>query len=148
MRPITAVLIAGLALAGCERADEQPKIVATGDAMPTIPLPPNAELVSRSGSADALQLVLQSPASLEQVSRYYRGVFSGAGWNLVSDTEDRDSTITLYAEQAGHPMWVRLHPAGTATRVELMGAVPGAESAYARAAKAAHDTSNTMRPVR
>jgi hypothetical protein len=29
-----------------------------------------------------------------------------------------------------------------------MGAVPGADSAYARAAKAAHDTSNTMRPVR
>jgi len=66
----------------------------------------------------------------------------------VSDTRQPDSTIVLYAEQSGHPMWVRIKPTGTTTRVELMGAIPGADTAYARAAKAAHDSSNTMKTIR
>lgn len=141
------VLAVALPLAACEHADDQPKVADASKAMPTLPLPPNAEFVSRAGSADALQLVFQSRSGMDAVATYYRGVFSAAGWNLVGDTRDRDSTITLYAEQSGHPMWVRLRPTGASTRVELMGAIPGADSAYARAARAAHDSSNTMRPV-
>ena len=66
----------------------------------------------------------------------------------MSDTRQPDSTVVLYAEQSGHPMWVRIKPTGQSARVELMGAIPGADSAYARAAKAARDSSNTMKTIR
>ena len=148
MRKITLLCTAGvLALAACDRADQQ-KQATVSQTMPNLPVPPSAEFISRSGSADALQLVFQSPATADFVAGYYRDAFSNGGWNLVSDTKQPDSTVVLYAEQSGHPMWVRIKPTGQSSRVELMGAIPGADSAYARAAKAAHDSSNTMKTIR
>jgi hypothetical protein len=147
MRTIILLGTAGLlALAACDRAD-QPKQATVSETMPNLPLPPNAEFVSRSGSADALQLVFQSAATADAVGAYYRDAFTTGGWSLVSDTKQPDSTVVLYAEQSGHPMWVRIKPTGQSARVELMGAIPGADSAYARAAKAAHDSSNTMKTI-
>lgn len=143
----TPGLLAGLLALGACGGDDQPKQATVNQAMPNLPLPPNAEYVSRSGSADALQLVFQSAATPEFVVGYYRDVFSNGGWNLVSDLRQPDSTQVLYAEQSGRPMWVRIKPTGQTTRIELMGAIPGADSAYARAAKAARDTTNTMRPI-
>jgi hypothetical protein len=148
MRKIFLFGTAGLlALAACDRAD-QPKQASVSQTMPNLPLPPNAEFVSRSGSADALQLVFQSAATAAAVAAYYRDAFTTGGWSLVSDTKQPDSTVVLYAEQSGHPMWVRIKPTGQSTRVELMGAIPGADSAYARAATAAHDSSNTMKTIK
>jgi hypothetical protein len=135
-----------LALGACG-GDEQPKQASVNQTMPNLPLPPNAEFLSRSGSADALQLVFQSAATPDFVAGYYRNIFSTGGWSLVSDLRQPDSTLVLYAEQSGHPMWVRIKPTGQTSRIELMGAIPGADSAYARAAKAARDTTNTMRPI-
>ena len=146
--PYSAVFLSLLALPACERAPEKPSSPAVASVMPNLPLPPNGEFVSRSGGNDALQLVFQSPAKADFVTAYYRDAFTTGGWNLVSDTRQPDSTIVLYAEQSGHPMWVRIKPTGTTTRVELMGAIPGADTAYARAAKAAHDSSNTMKTIR
>jgi hypothetical protein len=148
MRKIILFGTAGLlALAACDRAD-QPKQASVSQTMPNLPLPPNAAFVSRSGSADALQLVFQSATPADMVIAYYRDAFTTGGWNLVSDTKQPDSTVVLYAEQSGHPMWVRIKPTGQSTRVELMGAIPGADSAYARAATAAHDSSNTMKTIK
>lgn len=148
MRKITLLCTAGLlALTACDRADK-PKQATVSETMPDLPLPPSAQFISRSGSADALQLVFQSPATADAVAAYYRDAFSNGGWNLVSDTRQPDSTVVLYAEQSGHPMWVRIKPTGQSARVELMGAIPGADSAYARAAKAARDSSNTMKTIR
>jgi hypothetical protein len=142
------MMVGLLALAACDRSADKPAQASVAQTMPNLPLPPSGEFVSRSGSADALQLVFQSPATADNVAAYYRETFAGGGWDLVSDTRQPDSTIVLYAEQSGHPMWVRIHPTGQTTRVELMGAIPGADSAYARAAKAAHDSSNTLKTIR
>ena len=144
----TRGLLAGLLVLAACGGDDQPKQASVSEAMPNIPLPPNAEFISKSGSADALQLVFQSPATADYVLRYYRDAFSAGAWKLVSDTRQPDSTVVLYAEQSGHPMWVRVKPTGQTARVELMGAIPGADSAYARAARAAHDSSNTMKTIR
>ena len=147
MRPTYLAVLAGLVVvSACERA-EPPKQATLAEAMPNLPVPPNAEFVSRSGSADALQFVFQSPLSRDVIAGYYRDIFTTGGWNLVSDVTQPDSTVALYAEQAGHPMWVRIRPAGTTTRIELMGAVPGADSAFAARAQAAHDTTNTLKVI-
>ena len=147
MRPTYLAVLAGLVLlSACERADP-PKQATVAEAMPNLPLPPNAEFVSRSGSADALQLVFQSPLTRDVIAGYYRNVFTAGGWNLVSDITEPDSTVVLYAEQAGRPMWARIRPVGTTTRIELMGAVPGADSAFAARARAAHDATNTLKVI-
>ena len=147
MRPTYLAVLAGLVLvSACERA-EPPKQATLAQAMPNLPIPPNAEFVSRSGSADALQLVFQSPLRRDDVANYYRTIFTTTGWNLVSDVTQPDSTIALYAEQGGHPMWARITPVGASTRIELMGAVPGADSAFAARAQAAHDTTNTLKVI-
>ena len=147
MRPRYLAVLAGLVfVSACKRA-EQPKQATLAEAMPNLPLPPNAEFVSRSGSEDALQFVFQSSLRRDAVAAYYRNIFTNAGWNLVSDVTQPDSTIALYAERAGHPMWARITPTGTTTRIELLGAVPGADTAFAARARAAHDTTNTLRVV-
>jgi hypothetical protein len=147
MRPTYLAVLAGLvAVPACKRAEE-PKQASLAAAMPNLPLPPKAEFVSRSGSADALQFVFQSTLRRDDVAAYYRNIFSTGDWNLVSDVTQRDSTVALYAENAGHPMWARITPTGTTTRIELMGAVPGADSAYAARARAAHDTTNTLKVI-
>ncbi len=141
-------LIVLLALAACKPAAEKAKTPDLGAAMPDLPLPPNAELIGRSGSTDALQLVFQSPVAMDVIADYYRGVFTGGKWQLISDTKQADGGIALYAEQPGHPMWVRMTPAGKVTRIEVSGAVPGADSAFAARAKRAHDSTNTLVPIR
>jgi hypothetical protein len=92
---------------------------------PNLPLPPEAKFVSRSGSADALQLTLFSPTKTEVVTQYYRDRLSGGKWRLVGDVKRPDGSVALYAEQDGPPLWVRIWPTSdrAGTMVELVGAL-------------------------
>ena len=139
--------VAALLLAACN-GDPSPKTASVGAAMPYLPLPPNGELVGRVGSPDALQLTFQSSQPITTVADFYRGVFTNAPWHLVSDTKDVAGTIALYAEQNSHPMWIRISPSGRVTRIEVIGAVPEADTSYAARVRLAHDSSNTMVPLR
>ena len=98
--------------------------------LPNLPLPPEAEFVSRAGSADALQITLFTPRDPASVTDYYRDVLSKQTWRLVSDVKSSDGTVTLYAEQDGRPMWVRIWSTSdkAGTMVELAGAVMTKES--------------------
>jgi hypothetical protein len=123
---------AGLILLACGSeppATKQPKV---SQAFPNLPLPPSPELVSRSGSEDALQLTIRSPSDLAQVSEYYRGVLSNGKWRLVSDVKSPDGSTVLYAEQDGPPLWVRIWKAGDqpGTMVQLTGAVAHKDSLH------------------
>jgi hypothetical protein len=117
------------------RAPEPPSAFAV---FPNLPLPPSAQLVSRAGSEDALQIRLLSPGTVEKVTGYYRDVLSKAPWRLVSDVKDPDGTVVLYAEQDGPPIWVRIWPTSDkeGTMVELAGAVVGKK----------HDSSRVNQP--
>ena len=93
-------------------------------AFSNLPLPPDPEFVSRTGSADALQLTVHSPAGVDAVTENYRNVFSHAPWRLVSDAKNPDGSTVLYAEHNGPPLWVRIWKLGDrGTMVELTGAV-------------------------
>ncbi|HEX6644703.1 MAG TPA: hypothetical protein VF037_08495 [Gemmatimonadales bacterium] len=147
MRLPSLLVAAMLAVAACEPAPPPPDDPpAFGEAFQDLPLPANGQVVSRSGSQDALQIVIDVPASQEAVAEMYRQSLARAPWRLVSDSRDSAGTLLLYAE-GKRPLWVRIaeNPGG-ATRVELNGAAPGRDQDYMRRREAAADTTNTMRP--
>jgi hypothetical protein len=117
-------LLAGLVLA-CGSESRAPKPADLGAAFTNLPLPPDPELISQTGSADALQLTLHSPGDMDRILEYYRGILSTGNWRLVSDTKSPDGSVALYAEQQGPPMWVRIwKPKGqSGTMVQMTGAV-------------------------
>lgn len=112
-----------LALAGC--ADKAPTTAKLSDALPNLPLPPDATFVDRAGGPDALQITVRSPARADVVEAYYREVFARSGWRLVNDAKDSEGAIVLFAQQEGPPLWVRIRnaPDGRGSLVELSGAV-------------------------
>jgi hypothetical protein len=117
-------LLAGLVLA-CGSDARAPKPPELAAAFPNLPLPPAAELISQTGSADALQLTLHTPSDVDPIVEYYRSVLSTGNWRLVSDIKNPDGSVALYAEQNGPPMWARIwKPKGrSGTMVQLTGAV-------------------------
>lgn len=119
---LSVVLI--LVLAGCsseERVD-QPDI---GDVMPVLPLPPDSRTIGSAGSEDALQISFVSSLSRDEMADFYRGLFVGEPWTLISDTEAPDGAVVLYAENEGVPLWVRIiRTAGAAgSTIQLSGAL-------------------------
>ena len=137
-----AAALAALALSGliaCRDRNKPPKLPPLDEAFSQLVLPPNATLIGRSGSQDALQLSFRSTADRNTLVAYYRDALSRRPWTLVSDTQDSTGAVTLYAEEPGPPMWVRIapDPAGKGVLVDLAGAVPKKDStAVDTAAKA------------
>ena len=115
------LLCAGLAACG----DKAPKTASVHDALPFIPLPPQATFVGRSGGPDALQITLRTPVNAADITAYYRAVLQKGGWHLVSDQKDKDGATVLFAEKKGPPLWIRVQEAadGRGTLVQLSGAV-------------------------
>jgi hypothetical protein len=120
------LLLAALAVAACDRKPATPaKTASVSEALPSLILPANASFVSRSGSEDALSVVLRTPQKVEQVADYYRSVLTRAPWKLEGDVKDREGAVALYATREGPPLWVRIWPDTefNATLVQLTGAV-------------------------
>jgi hypothetical protein len=116
-------LVLCAALAAC--GDKAPKMAQLNQALPNIPLPPDAKFVGRTGGPDALQVTVRSPVGADAVANYYRGVFKTGGWKLVNDAKDAEGATVLFAQQNGPPLWVRILPDqnGGGTVVELSGAI-------------------------
>jgi hypothetical protein len=117
--------VAAIAL-GCRRhaAAAANDVASFPESFQHLPLPPEAQFVSKSGSKEALQIVFKSTQPPPVVANYYRGELSRGGWHLVSDTEDSTGAV-LFAEQNGPPLWVRVSwdDSAKATIVSLTGAV-------------------------
>jgi hypothetical protein len=114
----------------CGSEPRNPTPPRLDEAFSHLPLPPNPELVSQTGGADALQITLRSTADVGSVITYYRHVLSSEPWRLVSDIRNRDGSTALYAEQDGPPLWVRIwQPKDRpGTLVQLTGAVTRKDS--------------------
>ena len=115
-------------------------------AFPNLTVPPGGRFVSRGGGADATELTIHSPGSLEAVSNYFREYLSQPGWRLISDTKDTAGTVQLYGESPTRPMWIRLRTIDGGVETILIGAVPGYDTTFARMQADARDTTNTLRP--
>ena len=112
-----------LALAGCK--DKEPEMAKISEVFPNLPIPPQASVVSRDGSPEAIKLTLLSNARPAEVEAYYRDILGRGVWRLVSDSRDAEGAVVLMAEQDGPPLWVRIQSTSdsAATMVELAGAV-------------------------
>jgi hypothetical protein len=126
MPTLRSVSLALLLLVACksEHRTATPPGPDLAKAFPYLPLPPEPELVSKSSGTDALQLTIHSPATVEDVTEFYRQVLSRERWRLISDRTNPDGSTVMYAEQNGPPLWVRIWKLGDrGTMVELTGAV-------------------------
>jgi hypothetical protein len=126
--PIRLLCLASALLVGCgSESPAPPKGPDAFAVFPQLPLPPEAKLVSRAGSADALQLTMFTPGKADAVTDYYRDQLSTGKWRLVGDVRKSDGSVALYAEREGHPLWVRIWPTSDSagTMVELAGALVG-----------------------
>src|SRR5512138_1762728 len=131
-------LVLVLALAAC--GESGPKSPKMSEALPNLPLPPEASFVGRSGGPDALQVTVRSPAHADVVAAYYRQALNRDGWKLVNDAKDAEGATVLLAQQQGPPLWVRIRTAddGRGTLVDLWGAIsPSGRNTRASAAKPA-----------
>jgi hypothetical protein len=121
---------AGLLLMGCGSESPAVKEPPMGEVLPNLPLPAHPQLVERSHSKDALQLTIRSPSDIGSVTQFYRDVLSRGKWRLVSDVKNPDGSTSLYAEQDGPPLWVRIWKSEDqpGTMVQLTGAMVGKDS--------------------
>ena len=148
MRACIVTLAAAIAVFSACRSDA-PEAVNPPDvfvAFPNLALPPGGRIVARGGGADATELTIQSPGSIDAVSGYFREYLSQEPWRLVSDSKDRSGTVVLYGESAKRPMWIRLRSIDGGVETILTGGVPGYDTTFARKQTDARDTTNTLRP--
>jgi hypothetical protein len=126
--------LAAAAILACESEPPPPTPPAFARAFSHLPLPPNPQVISRAGSADALQLTVFSPIETARVADYYRTQLTKGNWRLVSDIKSPDGATALYAEHDGPPLWVRIWKANDrpGTMVQLTGAVVAQDSARAK----------------
>jgi hypothetical protein len=124
------VPLAGAFLVACGSESRAPEPPPFTEAFSNLPLPPNPEFVSKSGSADALQITLRTPVDQAKVTEFYRAALTRGKWRLVSDIKNRDGSTALYAEQDGPPLWVRISKLTDrpGTMVQLTGAVSAKDS--------------------
>ena len=148
MRHLSFVVVLVVLLAACRDREPAPTMPEVGEAFSTVITPPNASLVSKSGSSDALELTFQSGAGADQIAEFYRGQFSREGWAILSDLADTSGVIAMHVEwdATRQPMWVRIEPVGNGSTINLVGAVPASDSAYQARRQAGADTANTLVP--
>ena len=116
--------LAFLTLAACS-GDANKKIASVGEALPGLPLPPEARVVSRAGTAQALQITFQSTWPQDSLTSYYRMVLSNGEWTLQSDVTDAEGASVLYATREGPPIWIRIFrtPGAPGSTAVIAGAV-------------------------
>ena len=124
--------LAVVALGACQ-PDNSRQMASTAAALPFLPVPPQAEVMSRAGTPEALQITFRSKSTPGEVLNYYRVILPSSGWSLESDAEDAVGAAALYALKDGHPMWIRISqaPGMPGTIVEVSGAVVVSDSAAA-----------------
>jgi hypothetical protein len=112
-----------LALGACKDAPQSQ--ATTASALPHLPIPPNATVLSRATSPNAVQISFQSSETPSEVLEYYRKSLPATGWSLESDTEDAVGAYALYALKDGHPIWIRISqtPGMPGSVISLNGAV-------------------------
>lgn len=150
MRHHLLALSSGLLLlaAGCQKDAEKIEPPGVGQAFPTVLIPPQGSMVSKSGSQDALQITFRTPVKLEDIASYYRSQFGQPGWIIVSDMTDSAGAIAMHVDWSAtqQPMWLRMTTVPGGTEIEMVGAVPDRDTSYVRRSREAADSSNSFVP--
>ena|SRR5256885_862880 len=121
--PLTLALVVGLA--ACDRPSEKNPSETVYRALHGVLVYPRSVILQMEAGDSAGQVTLTTVDSLRGVTAWFRETFRLNHWTLQSDVTDRDSTVTLYAEQNGRPVWVRLHAnvGGPGTTYTVIGGI-------------------------
>lgn len=125
MRPHHLLPLGALLLVAACKKDKPAEVPSALDVFPAIVMPPNASYVSKSGTKEALAVLLRTSLTTEAATNFYRAALRPPTWHLVSDSKDNKGAQTLYAESGGRPIWIRIWPDSefNATFVQMTGAV-------------------------
>ncbi|MGH7533236.1 MAG: hypothetical protein ACREL4_08095 [Gemmatimonadales bacterium] len=120
------LVLAALVVALPSCRPDRPKLPDLPAAFSTLPLPPDAEFVSRTGSADALMLTFRTPLVADSTTAYYRALFhADTSYHVLGDTKGDSGEHAYYVEVGTRPLWVRIRSDASSigSVVELTGAV-------------------------
>ena len=106
---LVLALTLAVGLAACERPADRNVRGTVYRALHGVLVYPRSLLVEMDAGDSAGQLTLTTVDSLSRVVTWFREAFRLNAWALQSDAQDRDGTVTLYAEKNKRPVWVRLH---------------------------------------
>src|SRR6478736_8375651 len=130
MRQLAFAVLAAAVLVGC--TPDRPKLPSLPAAFATLPLPPDPEFLTQTGSEDALMFTFRSIHPADSVAAYYGRLFaSDSGYQVRNSNTGTSGEHAYYIEYHRRPMWVRIRPeAGSeGSIVELTGAVvPASDS--------------------
>ena len=115
-----------LALVGaCDRRRDTETRAMAARVMDGVLAYPGSSVVSLSAGQDAAQVVLEAPASLAQVTTWFRQALRLNGWEFQSDITNRDGSVTMLAQKGKRPLWATFQANGAApsTTYTLVGAI-------------------------
>jgi hypothetical protein len=83
-------------------------------------------MVSVSAGEEAAQLVMTSPDSVTVVAKWFLRALPLNKWDVKRTVDDRQGTVTIYAEQGKRPLWLTLRPnvGGSGTTYTMIGVIP------------------------
>jgi len=120
---LALTLAAGVA--ACERPADRNVRATVYRALHGVLVYPNSLLIQMDAGDSAGQVTLTTVDSLSHVVAWFREALRLNAWALQSDAQDRDGTVTLYAEKNTRPVWVRLHAnvGGPGTTYTVIGGI-------------------------
>lgn len=135
MSRLAAVLLAAGLLTACDRPQEQRQDRAFAAAVLQGVLKyPQSSLVDVTRGADAAQVTLSAPASVQAIATWYRQMLRLNGWDLQNDAVTNDGSVAIFAQRGARPLWITLKatPGGSGTTYTLIGAELPKDSAVAQ----------------
>ena len=137
LRPVCVLFALALCGAACERPEQRREAESRALAarvLQGVMVYPRSTLVSIAGGGEAAEVVLTTPAPVQEVATWYRQLLLLNGWELRSDALSKEGTISIYADSANRPLWITLtaNAGGPGTTYTLIGAESVADSAQAQ----------------
>ncbi len=123
-RSLILCALTALSITACERRHAAESRAMAVRVLQGVLVFPGSQVVSVASGADAAQVELSSPASVEAVALWYRQALRLNGWELKSDGKLPDGGVTIYAELGKRPLWITVKPTvgGPGTTYNLIGA--------------------------
>ena len=120
------LLVPLVLVAGCERPAERANTEFAAKVLRGVLAYPHSSLVSVSTGSDAAEVVLTTPAPVQEVATWYRQTLRLNGWELRRDGVVNDGSISIYADSGNRPLWIMLkqNVGGPGTTYTLFGAQP------------------------